>query len=95
MAARISRIRPSRWMVLATLNTLVVGVLCLYRPGPETNAFAAPKEAAEPFANAVGQRAEMIALLKDIQAQLKEQNALLASGKLQVVVQPRAAEPER
>ena len=37
-----------------------------------------------PFANAVEQRFETINELKEIKALLKEQNALLSSGKLQV-----------
>lgn len=69
-----------RWTVLVVLNVLFASVLCFYRPGQA----AAP----EPFANATGQRAEMIELLKEIRAQLKEQNELLASGKLQVVATP-------
>ena len=40
-----------------------------------------------PFANAVQQRAEMLTLLKQIRDLLQEQNALLKSGKVRVVVQ--------
>jgi len=68
--------------VVVVAILLTAGVLGLYRTG-----VGAPKEEREPFANAVAQRAEMIALLKEIHAQLKEQNQLLASGKLTVVVQ--------
>lgn len=39
-----------------------------------------------PFANSVEQRQDMVAQLRDIKELLKEQNALLKSGKLQVVV---------
>jgi hypothetical protein len=67
----------ARWTVLIVLNVLFGCVLCFDRGGQ-----AAP---AEPFANATAQRAEMLATLKEINAQLKEQNALLASGKLQVI----------
>lgn len=74
------------WMAATALG-VVAGVLGLYRPGT-----AAPKEEKEPFANAVAQRAEMIGLLKEIQAQLKEQNSLLSSGKLTVVVEAAKAE---
>ncbi len=42
-----------------------------------------------PFANAVEQRAETIRLLREIRDLLREQNALLKSGKVQVVVQPK------
>ena len=71
------RLLTSRWTVLIALNVLFGCVLCL-----ERGSQAAP---AEPFANSTAQRAEMIALLKEINGQLKEQNALLASGKLQVI----------
>ena len=40
-----------------------------------------------PFANAVQQRQEIIAELKVISAELKNQNALLRSGKLKVIVE--------
>jgi len=39
-----------------------------------------------PFANSVEQRMEMIRLLKEVNEQLKQQNALLRSGKLRVIV---------
>jgi hypothetical protein len=77
-----------RWTVLIVLNVLFGCVLCFNQQG-----YTQPKGAAqEPFANATGQRAEMIAQLKELNAQLKEQNALLASGKLQVVVKDKAAD---
>ncbi len=44
-----------------------------------------------PFANAVEQRAETIRLLREIRDLLREQNALLKSGKVRVVV--REAKP--
>lgn len=77
-----------RWTVLIVLNVLFGCVLCFYQPGQ-----AAPAEPAVPFANATGQRAEMIALLKEISGQLKEQNALLASGKLHVLTAPGQDKP--
>ena len=40
-----------------------------------------------PFANAVQQRQEIIAELKVISGELKNQNALLRSGKLKVIVE--------
>jgi hypothetical protein len=78
----------SRGTLLVLLNVLVGCVLCFYQPGQ-----AAPKESAEPFANPTEQRAETVKLLKEISAQLKEQNALLASGKLQVVIHDEAGTP--
>jgi hypothetical protein len=77
-----------RWTILIVLNVLFGCVLCFNQQG-----YTQPKAAAEPFANATGQRAEMIALLKELNAQLKEQNALLASGKLQVVAVPGKEKP--
>ena len=74
--------RRMSWLLLSLGAALIVGMLGLYRAGS-----AAPKEEREPFANSVAQRAEMIALLKDIHARLKEQNELLNSGKLTVVVE--------
>ncbi len=46
-----------------------------------------------PFANSVVQRFDMIDQLKQINAQLKEQNALLRSGTVRVLVSldPQAA----
>jgi 2-iminoacetate synthase ThiH len=79
--------RRAPWLVVFVAIALISGVLGLNRTGS-----AAPKEEREPFANAVAQRAEMIALLKDIQAQLKEQNQLLGSGKLTVIVQTEKKE---
>jgi hypothetical protein len=79
--------RRATLLVVFAATALIAGVLGLYRTGA-----AAPKEEREPFANAVAQRSEMIALLKDIQAQLKEQNQLLTSGKLTVLLQTEKKE---
>jgi hypothetical protein len=52
---------------------------------------AAPQEPErQAFANAIEQRQEMIKQLKEVAALLKEQNELLKSGRVRVVV---AAEP--
>jgi hypothetical protein len=48
----------------------------------------AQSEGSGTFANAIEQRREMIGLLRDNNALLKEQVELLRSGKLQVIVQP-------
>lgn len=45
-----------------------------------------------PFANAVDLQAEVIQQLKELNAQMKEQNALLRSGRLQVIVVERSSE---
>ena len=70
-----------RWALTIAVNVLFICVLAFYRAGD-----AAQPTAKEPFANSVEQREAMIAELKEINVQLKEQNALLRSGKLKVVV---------
>lgn len=70
-----------RWPLLIAANVLFLCGLSFYRPSS-----AAPPEAREPFANAVQQRFDIINELKAVNALLKEQNALLRSGKVQVVV---------
>jgi hypothetical protein len=47
---------------------------------------AQPPQAGGPFANSVEQRMDMINVLKEIRDQLKEQNALLRSGEVKVIV---------
>jgi hypothetical protein len=76
-------LRIVRTVAIAVALFTLCGVLGLYRP-----IAAAPKDEEDraPFANSVAQRAEMISLLKEINAQLKQQNELLSSGKLTVVV---------
>jgi hypothetical protein len=70
--------------LLTITAAIVLCVLGLYRPSaaadPETS------QPNPPFANSVQQRAEMIEQLKAVVAELKEQNALLRSGKLKVLV---------
>ena len=72
----------TRWAVLVAANVLFFCGLSFYRTGS-----AAPRGGGEPFANAVQQRGEMVRVLTEIRALLKEQNALLRSGKLKVVVE--------
>jgi hypothetical protein len=71
-----------RWLALLAGNVVMVCMLGLYQPPS-----AAPRED-QPFANAVEQRLEMIRLLRETNALLKEQNELLRSGKLRVTVEP-------
>ena len=71
----------NRWLLLIVANVLFCFVLGLYRPGSAQN-----KVHREPFANSVGQRAEIIVELKRISALLSEQNTLLRSGKLKVEI---------
>ncbi|MCS7304281.1 MAG: hypothetical protein NZ602_04135 [Thermoguttaceae bacterium] len=70
----------SGWLVVLAAAILLVGMLSLYR---SSDAAAPP---GEPFANATAQRSEMIAYLKEIRDLLKEQNALLKTDAIRVVV---------
>ncbi len=72
--------QTQRWTLAFALCAVAMGVLSLYR---STEA-AAP---AGPFANSVEQRIEIINHLKETNALLREQNALLRSGKLRVQVE--------
>lgn len=71
-----------RWTLLLALCAVGLGVLSLYR-----STEAAPPVAQLPFANSVEQRFEIINQLKETNALLREQNALLRSGKLRVQVE--------
>jgi len=70
-----------RWTLLIGANVLCWCVLSFYQATD-----AAPRTTNQPFANSVEQRAEMVAQLKEINAQLKAQTAILQSGSLKVIV---------
>lgn len=70
-----------RWAALVTANVLGWCMLCFHQQGT-----AAPGAANPPFANAVEQRFEIIDQLKQTNALLKEQNTLLRSGTLKVIL---------
>jgi len=70
-----------RWGLLLAANAAIWCVLSFYG-----STEAAPRTDNQPFANSVEQRFEMIRELKQLNTLLREQNALLRSGKLQVVV---------
>ncbi len=76
----------TRWtkpsLVLAVVNVLFLCVLGLY----QTTSAQQPRPSNPPFPNAEEQRGEMINLLTELKALVKEQNALLRSGDLRVVV---------
>ena len=74
--------RRMGWSLLLVGNALCYCVLSFY----QTSNAAQQRPAVEPFANAVQQRMETIAVLKDIKELLQQQNALLQSGKLKVIV---------
>ena len=76
------------WSLLLVANALCYCVLSFYQT---SNAAAQSRPAVEPFANSVQQRIETIAVLKEIKELLQQQNALLQSGKLKVIV----SEPEK
>ena len=77
--------RRALWAMLVVANVLFYCVLSFY--GTSDAAQMRGKPAKEPFANSVQQRADMIAQLREIKTLLKEQNALLRSGKLKVVIE--------
>lgn len=77
-----------QWTGVAIGVAVVCGVLSLHR-----GTSAAPRGDQQPFGNSLEQRQEQVSQLKEIcellKAQntlLREQNALLSSGRLQVVV---------
>jgi hypothetical protein len=69
----------------AVLGAAAVGMLCMLGLLQPT---ATAQSEKQPFANAVEQRQEMIQLLRDSNALLKEQVELLRSGKLHVFTEP-------
>jgi hypothetical protein len=73
-----------RWGLLIGGNVLIVGMLSFYRSSD-----AAQRTAQPPFANAIEQRQETIAVLKEIRDELKAQTALLRGGA------PKGAPPEQ
>ena len=77
----MKRFAKSPWMLVVIANVACWGVLSFYQ-----TTTAAPPAAGQPFSPPAKQRAEMIAELQAIADLLEEQNALLRSGKLTVVV---------
>jgi hypothetical protein len=81
---------PNSWIRFALPSAAIAAVCCVLSfYGPTS---AQPPKTHEPFANSVAQQAEMIQLLKEINLQLKEQNALLRTGTLNVTL---VAPPKR
>lgn len=77
----MARANQGRWLLLGVVNVLFWCVLSFYQTGT-----AAPQDDNLPFANSVQQRIDMVTQLKEINAELKAQNALLRSGTLKVIV---------
>ena len=71
------------WMLLIIANVLFCCVLSFYHT---TDAAQATRKNPPPFANSVQQRLDMNNTLNEIRELLAEQNALLRSGTLTVVV---------
>ncbi len=74
--------RRTAWTLLIAANALCYCVLSFY----QTTDAAGPRKTPPPFANSIEQRAATNKHLSEITNLLKEQNALLRSGKLKVVV---------
>jgi hypothetical protein len=75
--------RPIRWGLMLGGIVVCCCVLSFYQ-----TTSAQPPQAKEPFANSVEQRMDMLKVLTEIRDQIKEQNALLRSGELKVIVVP-------
>ena len=69
------------WMTVIIVNLLGWCVLGFWQ-----STSVAQQTGRQPFANSVEQRGEMIELLRELNTQLREQNELLRSGRLQVIV---------
>lgn len=74
--------RSTAWTLLIMANVLCYCMLCFYQPG-----IAAQPGAPAQIANPIQQRADMLGELQQIRELLREQNELLRSGKLRVVVE--------
>ena len=75
--------RQTRWMLLIIGNVLFCCMLSFYGM---SDAAPPARGTPPPFANSVQQRLETNNTLREIKELLAEQNALLRSGKLTVVV---------
>ena len=76
--------RTRKLMTAAIPGVLIAAIVCVL--GFQQTGSAQPKPTHEPFANSVAQNAEMIQLLREINQNLKEQNELMKSGTMRVVV---------
>lgn len=73
--------RHSGWALLLALNVVGYCVLSFYQTSHAGSPIGSP-----PFANTTESRLEMVEQLKEIKELLKEQNALLRSGEVKVIV---------
>ena len=70
------------WVLLLAAGALLWGVLSFH----QTTDAAQKTGGQPPFANSVEQRMEMVHQLQEIRDLLREQNALLKSGNVKVVI---------
>ncbi len=82
----MKRANSLRWAALVTFNVAAVCMLGFMQTSRAQNPEVMP-----PFANAVDMQQEIITQLRELNRSVKEQNALLRSGNLHVVV----AQPKR
>ncbi|MFZ5828699.1 MAG: hypothetical protein ACOY3P_01360 [Planctomycetota bacterium] len=75
----------TRWFLIIVANIMLYGVLGFFQ-NAEAQRTQSPQAPQLPFANSVEQRIEMVQELREIRDLLKEQNTLLRSGSLRVVV---------
>ena len=80
--ALFSKMKPSQFLMLLAANLLVLGVLSFHQTTD-----AAPRRGTDTFANPLEQRFEILQEIRKTNRLLAEQNALLRSGQLRVVVQ--------
>lgn len=76
--------RNFNWSLSLAFAVITAMVVCSLK---STSPAAPPRESNQPFANAVEQRAETVEQLREIAKLLREQNALLTSGKVRVVIE--------
>ena len=82
----MSKLTTFRFGLLVCINVLGWCVLSFQQTPTRAQTNPGANVDNLPFANSIVQRQEMIANLKDINAEIKAANALLRSGKLKVVV---------
>ena len=69
---------------------LAAGAICLGVLGFYGNGQAAPRATNQQFSNAISQRQEIIEQLRENNRLLRQQNALLTSGKIVVSINQRS-----
>ena len=86
----MARNTRSGWMVLVVVNVLFGCVLVFQQTGQGQPTSTGPaRGVVDPFAAMLNQQAELLAEMRQVNTLLKEQNALLRSGKLTVQVEQK------